>query len=417
MGQQQRLHRYHVDTVRNSLTRNMSASFGEVRDEVQMAFDDDIPRSVSGDWVAVPAYNTIMRVVCKVSNRFFVGLPLCRNPDWIDLNIQFALDIFKAASIINLFPDFLKPVVGNILSPANAVQTKRALRDLGDIIQDRLDKEDAYGPDWADRPNDLISWLIHDNPGGKFRTVTDLVMRILSVNMASIHSTSIEFTNTLFYLAIQPSHVINTLREEIDTVVKEHGWSKISIGYLWKLDSFMKETARMASSNGLAVERKVMKEFALSDGTVIPVGTVLTVPSLAIHHDEVGVFIAAPETLTDFCCIITIAFLDTKRNFNESHVFKPFRFSDMRTNERIKHQMVTPNAEYIFFGAGRHACPGRFFAVNELKILVAHTLMTYDLKLEDNTKMLPEPQWLGYRVSPSRTAKVLFRRRNRNLKV
>jgi hypothetical protein len=60
------------------------------------------------DWVKVPAMNTIMKVVCRTSNRLFVGLPLCRNEDFIALNTQFTISVILSAQLINLFPKFLK---------------------------------------------------------------------------------------------------------------------------------------------------------------------------------------------------------------------------------------------------------------------------------------------------------------------
>ena len=65
-----------------------------------------------------------MKVVCRASNRVFVGLPLCtwllsleyyvlsfagRNSDYVDLNVQFTADVVKTGYILRMFPDFLKP--------------------------------------------------------------------------------------------------------------------------------------------------------------------------------------------------------------------------------------------------------------------------------------------------------------------
>ena len=54
--------------------------------------------------------------------------------------------------------------------------------------------------------------------------------------------------------------------------------------------------------------------------------------------------------------------------------------------------------------------PGRFFAVNELKSLLAHTVMTYDIKLDENT---PGPHSLYTRIGarPNPHIRVLFRKR------
>jgi cytochrome P450 len=33
------------------------------------------------------------------------------------------------------------------------------------------------------------------------------------------------------------------------------------------------------------------------------------------------------------------------------------------------------------FGYGRHACPGRFFAANEIKLILARIVLQYDLRM------------------------------------
>ncbi len=75
--------------------------------------------------------------------------------------------------------------------------------------------------------------------------------------------------------------------------------------------------------------------------------------------------------------------------------------------------MATLSPDFLLFGHGRHACPGRFFAVNELKALVAYVLMMYDIKLEDDKRVPPVPRWLGTSLLPDETSKIMFRRRVR----
>ena len=54
--------------------------------------------------------------------------------------------------------------------------------------------------------------------------------------------------------------------------------------------------------------------------------------------------------------------------------------------------------------------PGRFFAANELKCMMAHIVHAYDVKLEKEGE-IPQPEWFTYAVSPNRNAEVLFRKR------
>jgi hypothetical protein len=83
------------------------------------------------EWVKVPFPETISRVICRTSNRIFVGVPLCpqsfsgstplasfihiffsgRDRDYQNLNLAFAVHFIKIIRIISWFPEFLKPCV------------------------------------------------------------------------------------------------------------------------------------------------------------------------------------------------------------------------------------------------------------------------------------------------------------------
>ena len=52
------------------------------------------------------------------------------------------------------------------------------------------------------------------------------------------------FTHALYNLAAQPQY-IKPLRDEVEGIIAEDGWSKISIGKMRKLDSFLRESQRV----------------------------------------------------------------------------------------------------------------------------------------------------------------------------
>lgn len=54
--------------------------------------------------------------------------------------------------------------------------------------------------------------------------------------------------------------------------------------------------------------------------------------------------------------------------------------------------------------------PGRFFAVNVLKGMLAHIVINYDIKLEEEG-VRPPNKWFGLTLIPDPTAKLLFRKR------
>jgi hypothetical protein len=60
-----------------------------------------------------------------------------------------------------------------------------------------------------------------------------------------------------------------------------------------------------------------------------------------------------------------------------------------------------PPTEYIY------QSPGRFFAANELKAMLAHVLLTYDLKMTDTAR----DTHFGINTIPDTKAEVWFRKR------
>ncbi|KAF8844183.1 cytochrome P450 [Paxillus ammoniavirescens] len=373
---------YHVAIIRSQLTRNLATLYPDIRDEIVTAFEDTLDLR-GNEWKSVPALQAVQQVVGRTSNRIFVGLPLCRDPDWIDLNIQFTLDVVKGGVIIGFFPKIFAPLVARFMTNVPG-SVRRGMKHLGPIIEERRKHLKEYGKDWADKPNDFLSWLM-DHPEASGRSIKDLTLRILAVNFAAIHTSSNSFTQALYELAANPQY-IEPLREEVESIVEKDGWSKGALVKMRKIDSFLKESQRIEGMGAVGMARKAMKDFTFSDGTVLPKGTLVAIASQATHLDN--------------------------GFYENAEMFDPFRFSNMREEEGdgAKHSFVSTSPECLPFGHGRHACPGRFFAANELKSMLAHIVLSYDIKLEDNA-IRPRSLHFASTIAAHPTAKVMFRKR------
>ncbi|KAJ6567200.1 cytochrome P450 [Mycena vulgaris] len=371
---------YHISVTRVGMTKNLDLRFNEVRDEIVRTFEDHL--ALEGDeWKAIPAQATTMQVICRTSNRLFVGLPLCRNRDYLNINFEFTISVVVAAQLINILPGFLRPIVGPWISPLNKY-LRRADQHLGVLVTERVRKEEELGNDYPDRPNDLISWLL-DVAEGEERTVPALVQRILVINFGAT------FSHALLDLATFPASV-ESMREEADRIVKEEGWSKEAVGKMHKIDSFLRESQRYNGNSITSMGRKVVKPggFTFSDGTTVPVGCFVNVATGPTHHDP--------------------------NIYPNPDEFDALRFYNMRTDDEegsVRHQFVSSNLDYLPWGHGRHACPGRFFAGTMLKTMLAHVLLNYDVKLEDENAGRPPNQWFAAICIPNTTANVLFRKR------
>lgn len=94
--------------------------------------------------------------------------------------------------------------------------------------------------------------------------------------------------------------------------------------------------------------------------------------------------------------------------------FDGFRYDRMRQMEEqtavAKTSQFTSTGVYsLVFGHGRYACPGRFFAGLESKLMLIHILENYELRLPEGTD---RPTNLVYADAniPDPTKTVLFRK-------
>lgn len=173
------------------------------------------------------------------------------------------------------------------------------------------------------------------------------------------------FTHALYNLAAQPEY-LQPLREEVESVVAEDGWSKASLGKMRKLDSFLKESMRLADGTlsaspsippgahaddclpslsricslfdppyappTVTMFRKALKDVTLSDGTRIPRGTLVGAASRTAQRDSARY--VAPDA------------------------FDPFRFARLReggADAAVKYQLVNTSVDFLTFGHGKHA--------------------------------------------------------------
>ncbi|KAF4304547.1 cytochrome P450 [Botryosphaeria dothidea] len=158
----------------------------------------------------------------------------------------------------------------------------------------------------------------------------------------------------MFELLEHPDY-IDRLRDEITQTLGTGGWKKSSLYNLKLMDRVLKETLRVHVPDVATMSRIVQRPVPLSNGTVIPKGARVMV-SLDRMHDPL-VYPDADKWVGD-------------------------RFYRMRQQPggETKGQFVTTIPEHMGFGYGMRACPGRFFAANEIKVALCFLLMNYDWK-------------------------------------
>ncbi|KAF5349930.1 hypothetical protein D9756_009063 [Leucocoprinus leucothites] len=367
----------HIKVVRSVMTKNIGPRYNHILEEINRTLDTALAGAEKG-WIDIPVYLTISQLVSRFSTRFFVGPELSANQRYNEIMEAYAAHVVKDGAVLSMLPKWLRPLVSRL--QFDTVGKIREIEDyLRPVIEERLSREIMEEPDAES--NDMISWL-WSAAGETQRTTHDIAIRIIWLNIAAIRTTSAALTQVLFNLAAYPSY-IEPLREEISSVVNAEGWNKISFEKMKKLDSFVKESQRHGTSY-IASRRMAVSDFTFSDGTFIPKGTSFAVAGRPINFDE--------------------------QIYSNPDEFQGFRFVDM---DPQKWQMTSLNLEFMGFGIGRRACPGRFFAVTELKTVLARILLDYDIKLADEAAGRPEDTvFAGIFREPSRTAKISVKKRD-----
>jgi len=89
-----------------------------------------------------------------------------------------------------------------------------------------------------------------------------------------------------------------------------------------------------------------------------------------------------------------------------------YRFLRMRETpgEDKNTRLVSTSSSHLGFGHGLHACPGRFFAANDIKIALCHLLLKYDWRLPDGFYPKPVNYGMTFLTDPGTT---LFLRRRK----
>lgn len=104
--------------------------------------------------------------------------------------------------------------------------------------------------------------------------------------------------------------------------------------------------------------------------------------------------------------------------YPEPNSFDAFRFCGEKATSGPSNsrQLVTVSSEQMGFGLGQHACPGRFFVANEMKMMLAHLIMKYDWSLDPVYGKFKDVRMEGHPM-PDFAAKIRCKRRKEEIDV
>ncbi|KAL0943100.1 Dihydromonacolin L monooxygenase LovA 1 [Colletotrichum truncatum] len=371
--------------VRKQLTKQLNTVTQPLSTEA--TFATDLIFGNSSEWQEYPLKDSILDLVARLSSRVFLGDEICRNDEWLWLTKEYTILAMKAALKLQMLPRLLRPIV-NMWDPdcrRLRVAIAHARQLITPIVEQRrkvTEQARASGKP-VTSSNDAIDWAESEIGHNSY----DPAKLQLTLSFAAIHTTTDLLSQTLRMLAMNPIY-IEPLRKEIIEVLRAEGWTKSALYKMKLLDSAVKEAQRLKPNGLLMMRRYATKDTQLPEGVTIYKGERIAI---------------------DGSNVMNPAIHENPENFDI------YRFKSMREepgNEN-KAQLVSTSADHLVFGHGHFACPGRFFASNEVKLALCHLLLKYDWKLVPGTPTKPVVN--GVSMSISNKLQVMVRRRKEEI--
>ncbi|KAF4868417.1 Cytochrome P450 monooxygenase ATR2 [Colletotrichum siamense] len=389
-------------TLKTSLNPALFRLNPIILDEVSNAIQTEFPQSA--DWLDVRINGKLARIVAKTSGRIFVGPDLCRDEVYLDAAVNYTLDMTAAIQAVGFISPWLRPFLASRAPQVKKLHHRFQQADdfLRPVVTARRQAA-LHGLNEKDKPDDMLQWLMDSQD--KFGQQSDRAISKyqLSLTFAAIHTTTAALTNAFYNLAATPD-LVATLRQEVEEVLAEtHGnITAVALQKMVKLDSFLKEVMRYYPQSATAFQRKVMKPVTLPNGQTIPTGVILEVPSHAINYDET--IHASPDVFD------ALRFYKVRKE-KEAALKSKMSVEDAFAEAATNNQFASVGDTSLAFGYGRNACPGRFFAANEMKMILATTFLNYDLKMPDGCTERYKNLTFGSQSVPDPTKTIMVRSR------
>jgi cytochrome P450 len=298
----------------------------------------------------------------------------------------YSTETFKSGAILKLIPDFLHPIVAPFVVRECRRHFNICKEIATPIIEDRLHRMRTQGKAYEPAV-DVLQWILDDAfevaDAQPYRLTVDWICScLLLLNMVAIHTTSMVTTQTLLDLYSSPDRdeLVAGLREEAERVltISKGEWSKDAVNSLLRVDSVIRETMRVTSLGELGMPRIVSDPngITLSGGIHLPQGVRVIMPTYSIQTDESKY--ENPKKWDGF------RFSRPHEEFLSSPAGKVSGDAG-RLEKVLEHKnrgLIVTSDDFFTFGAVRHACPGRFFASQEMKLMIAYIVMNFDIKID-----------------------------------
>ncbi|KAI8617786.1 cytochrome P450 [Chytriomyces sp. MP71] len=322
------------------LRTSFNASLGEVSETVARVMRTHVEATIAASPILQDPKDFAYTLVAHSSATCFLGPDVAAIPEVIDI-FKSLFVTFQQPSLLRLIlPDWTMKYLRPFLPFKRHHQ--RLARLVGPTLMKRVDNPDVG-------QEDGISHILK-----KTTNIDELTNVIMVLVLASMITTAGALHNTLYDLADHPE-CVDKIRAEMKESELEEGelFTRKQFGKMPFLDAFVRESLIHSMPVGLP-GRYIAEPFRVSSTTVIPKDSV--------------------------CFVIGVDAHPLDKNPDGSNVFNPSRWLPTSESEQQKYSTTT-GPDFIVFGGGPYKCPGRFFAVLEIKSVICSILQKYNIFL------------------------------------
>ncbi|KAF2202268.1 cytochrome P450 [Delitschia confertaspora ATCC 74209] len=401
--------------IRRDLMANLDKLAPELADEIAVAVDELWGCNVE-NYKTVSLQETIFRIVARASSRVFAGKVVCRDANFIDNSIRFTMAVITSGFVMKVIPKAIEPLLVWILVSYVRFHYSKLSRVLEPLFQSTstpkqpcVDFKENGSRDGNSEGETAVQWLAVNatrdpNIDPKEQTPPWLALRLMTLLFAAVDTTSLTSINALLDVFTERAggSCVPTLREEARRNIQLFGgrWDRARLNNMPRHDSMLRESMRLSGFAIKILQRKVMASegIVLPNGTVLPQGTMVCVSAWGLHHDE-QVYPNPSEFSPE-------RFMLGYSSSSEERESKLRNSSDRKGV--LLRTATEADPSFTFWGLGKQSCPGRYLAVDLIKILMEYVVMNYDVV---PLKQRPENMWIEYNYVPSANAKLQVRRR------
>nr|QJY30858.1 ent-kaurene oxidase [Discosia rubi] len=329
-------------------------------------------------------------IIASTNASAFVGRDLGTDQRWIRAVDRMPMAVAVPTILLSYLPALVRPLAKPLVFlPLKWIQwrIRQMLRPvlMADIheYETSTDKKQLLGPKEKGKVQ-LTAWLLARYKGKM--GIDDLIQDYMTISFESTPSSAATLFFATCELAADP-RLQDVLRRELEDITDHGQLPRTHLNELRKMDSVMRESARVNGFSHLVLYRKLLIPTQLSIGPQLPKGTNICVDA---HH------INYSQDLWD-----------------KPEVFDGLRHYKARQEPQNENRFKFANlgSDAPGWGDGLQACPGRMFADNTIKIALTHLLLNYEFKLIPGEGKPKKQSMPNGSIMPDLKAKVLFKSR------